>query len=114
MKKLFLLGVIFSLVLSLGLVIACDDDDDDDNDTDADDDDTGGEWTCDDVYTAMYDDCGWAFQDAEGNEIAKEDVVAACDDADATYGLDGALAACIIEFVDDCDAMLDCIAGVIG
>jgi hypothetical protein len=110
MNKLFLLGIAFALVLSLGLMIACGDDDDDDNDTAGDDDDDTSAPTCESVYTAM-DDCGIALQDAEGNEIPVEDVIAGCEAGDpADYALDGAIAGCILDNLDDCDAMLTCIA----
>jgi hypothetical protein len=80
-------------------------------------DDTGGEVTCDDVYTQMYDECGWTFYDENGNEIPVEDVIGACEAGDATLlpqslGLDGPLSACILDYWDDCDEMLDCLSEV--
>jgi hypothetical protein len=77
------------------------------------DDDTGGYLSCDDVWRHMYDDCGWAFIDGYGNEIPLQSVIAACEVDDATYGPDGALYACVVDYWDDCDAMLYCLAEVI-
>jgi hypothetical protein len=124
--------LVLALMLSLGLsvtIIACDDDDDDDDtyeddddtyDDDTSDDDTSDDddddvpATCDEVYSLMYDDCGWAFLDQDANEIPKGDVIGWCEDGDPDYGLDGPFADCIITFYYDCDLMLDCLNEVLG
>lgn len=113
MNKLFLLGLLFSLVLSIGLVVACgDDDDDDDNDTAVDDDDTAA-LTCADVFGEMYT-CGYVFTDADGVEIPEADVVAACEAGDpADYALGGDLANCVVDNTGDCDAIGTCLEGLL-
>jgi hypothetical protein len=80
---------------------------DDDNDTTDDDDDTGSGLTCEDVYSYMYIDCGWAFTDIDGNEIALEDLIAWCEADEAGYGVDDPLTQCIA--VSECDDIPDCV-----
>jgi hypothetical protein len=112
-SKLFWLALLAAMMLGLaGAMFACDDDDDDD-DTTGDDDTSDGEYDCAEVYTQMYIECGWAFKDENDNDIALDDVITWCEDAEAGYGLSGDLAGCIIDNWDDCDAMLDCLAGEI-
>ena len=119
MNKLFLLAIVFSVVLSLGLVVACgDDDDDDDNDTADDDttgdDDTGGEMDCAAVYAELYEDCSLALTDTDGNEIAEADAVASCEAGDAAYALTGEIAGCVVAYTGDCTAIEDCITDVLS
>jgi len=110
-NKLFLLAIAFSLILSLGIVVACGDDDDDDDDTaaddDATDDDTAAADDCTSVYTKMYVECGYAFNDDTDTEIPLENVIAWCEAEEAGYEFDGDLAQCIL--ASECDAIPDCL-----
>jgi len=125
-NKLMLLAIIFSLVLSLGVVIACgDDDDDDDDDTmdddtlDDDDDDTmAGDLTCEEAYTFWYDTCGYAFYDEDDVEIPLADLIGWCE-LDEANDYNGAIYDCINDNYEngaeeECDDIYDCLEGVIG
>lgn len=109
-NKLFLLAIVFSLVLSLGIVVACGDDDDDDEATDDDtggDDDTAADDDCASVYTKMYVDCGYTFTDDADEDILLADVIAWCEADEADYGFDGDLTQCIL--AAECDDVPDCL-----
>jgi len=114
-NKLMLLAVIFSLILTLGLVIACgdDDDDDDNDDNDAADDDDATELTCDDVYTMMYTDCGLAFKDEDNADIPLADIVFGCEEEVEFYALGGDAANCVIDNEGECEDMEACLAALL-
>ncbi|HPM77611.1 MAG TPA: hypothetical protein PK961_11005 [bacterium] len=110
-NKLMLLTIIFALVLSLGVVIACGDDDDDDDDDAADDDaadddDDDDVATCEDAWM-FFDDCGWYLEDEEGNAIDVADLIAWCEAGEAFYGDTGF--DCLVNNMGNCDEAAACI-----
>ena len=96
-NKLMLLTIIFALVLSLGVVIACGDDDDDDDDDVA---------TCEDAWM-FFDDCGWYLEDEDGNAIDVADLIAWCEAGEAFYGDTGY--DCLVNNIGNCDDAATCI-----
>jgi hypothetical protein len=116
MNKLLVLGLVFAMMLSIGIAISCgDDDDDSSDDTTAGDDDTSPVApTCQSVFEA-FDACSLQFLDDNGDPIAIADVIATCESDDpGDYALTGSIAACIITDEADCDAMSDCINAIIN
>lgn len=119
-NKLMLLSVVLSLVLTLGLVIACGDDDDDDNDdNDVSDDDTGDDddsgLACADVYAIMYTDCNLRFFEEDGvTEIPMEDVINWCNEGalDGYYSVGGDVSNCIVDNAE-CEDIQTCLEGLI-
>jgi len=126
-KILVLLALALAMTIGASaLMVACGDDDDDndtagddtagddDDDNDNDDDNGYDPDTCEGLYSIMYYTCNLAFQDELGAEIALEDVIAWCEQGGTDYDLGNELANCIYSNQDNCDAMLECINGVIG
>ncbi|MDP8223494.1 MAG: hypothetical protein P9L99_09050 [Candidatus Lernaella stagnicola] len=82
-----------------------------DDDTNSDDD--TDEWpACDDIYSFMYDICGFAFFDNDDQEIQLSDVIAMCESDDEDFGIESDIAACIIDNYGDCDVMADCLVAL--
>jgi hypothetical protein len=108
MNKLMLLAIIFTLVMSLGFVIACGDDDDDDDDDATDDDDTAADdddaVSCNytDELTWAYNTCEFVLQDTDGVDMDLTEAIADCNTC---------VGECAYAWIDDedCDAALECV-----
>lgn len=114
MNKLFFLMTILALAIGTMYVVGCgDDDDDNDTDDDTATDDTGDDDDASDCETglsAVYDDCGLALSDVDGNQLTYEEAVAYCEDGDevATCAAGCGLTAA------DCDELSACFADSCG
>ena len=101
-ERFMFLALIASLVLSMGLVVACGDDDDDDDDDTADDDTGDDDTGDDDCEAALGDNVEACF---EGLDAA---TVCAQDDADCWV-------ACFQSgSVETCEDWLDCLVSDCG
>ena len=110
-NKLMLFALLFTLVMSLGFVVACGDDDDDDDDDDSSGDDD------DDYSSGAYDDCVDFYMSCGGSDQATaEEYCTFIDEADGSCleAVYSELISCYLDNVDcdnftgDYQALTDC------
>ena len=84
-------------------------DDDDtwwDDDTWSDDDTAPLPRDCESAFVFMYETCGFALVDEDGNEISMADAISACEAGDDLFP---DIENCIVDLAPNCDDIADCI-----